>query len=150
MTEPDYLGFGDEAERRAAQGPALIVSAPFGARELIVAEQLHRKEDLEACNRLVFIAVNDETGEETLEEAETWQRIMRWPREPTIAEIEAFRLNAKATRAARWWQRLAEARALDDAEAAQPAPAVAAKRKALPRAGPPEGLSSATPIGLKK
>jgi hypothetical protein len=133
MTDTDYLGFGDEAERRAAQGPAFVSHPPLGPRELIVAEQMHRKNDEEACNRMLFITVPDDGGEEVLEEPLVWQRIMRWPREPTIAEVQAFQLNARAARTARWWSKLAEAKALDDAEAAQPAPAVAVKPKGLPK-----------------
>jgi hypothetical protein len=116
----DYLGFDDPAERFAATDPALVSRPPLGPRELIVSEELHRKDDFPACNRLLFVMVTAE-GEEVLEEPLVWQRIMGWPREPTVEEVQQFQLNARVARLARWWDRLAAARTADE----QPVPLVA-------------------------
>jgi hypothetical protein len=116
MTDTDWLGFGDEQDRRAAQGPALISYPPKGRRELVVAEEMHRKADDPACNKVLFTTVTD-AGEEVLEEALVWQRIMEWiAREPTVAEVEAYQLYARMSRLAEWWTRLGAAKAADDAE----------------------------------
>lgn len=115
MTEPeDYLGFTDPADRRAEQGPALISYPSLGPAELIVAEQMHRKDDVVEANKISFVMVDDETGAETLEDAAAWQRILEWPREPDVAEVQAAQVNARAARLARWWDRLAAARAEDE------------------------------------
>jgi hypothetical protein len=116
----DFLGLEDPAERLAATGPALISHPPMGPCEIIVAEALHRKEDEPACNRLIFVAVNDETGEEALDEAEDWARIMGWPRPPTVEEVQQYKINAKTARLARWWDRLSAARTADEIEARMP------------------------------
>lgn len=138
MTE-DYLGLGDEAERRAQQDPGFIVRPAMGSQELITAGAMHRKADLPACNKLLFITVLDD-GSEVLEEGQTWQRLMRWPVEPSIAEVQAFQANARARRAVEWWDRLAAAKAKDDAQAVAQREEIAAgptkraaPRKALPK-----------------
>jgi hypothetical protein len=139
MTD-DYLGFGDEAERRGAVDFALISHPPMGPCELIVAEQMHRKQDAPECNRILFATVTDD-GVEVLEEPLAWQRIMRWPREPTVAEVQQFQLNARASRLAAWWERLAAAKAEDDS-AARPV------RATKPEGGPDRpGRRKAAPEG---
>jgi hypothetical protein len=112
----DWLGLGDEQDRRAAAGPALISHPSLGPRVLLMVEQMHRKSDAVACNRILFVTVNDVDGTETLEEPLIWQREMRWPREPTIAEVQQFQTFARASRLAAWWDRLAAANAEDEAE----------------------------------
>jgi len=124
MTD-DYLGLEDSAERVAASGPALMVPSKVGPRELIVLEEMHRRDDDLACNRLIFTEVDDVAGEERWatrargdenDEASRWKTIMGWPRIPTVEEAQQFKANALAARLARWWDRLAAARAEDEAE----------------------------------
>lgn len=119
----DYLGLGDPAEQGAAQGPALVVPAKMGPRELAVAEQMHRLGASLAANRLLFTVADDVTGVEDwapkargdhFDEAERWKAIMRWPRIPTVDEAQAFQHNARVARLAKWWDRLAAARADDE------------------------------------
>ncbi|WP_338830440.1 hypothetical protein [Bradyrhizobium sp. 27S5] len=125
MTDTDWLGFEDPVERRAAQGPALVIPATLGPAELLVLEQMHRMGDDPACNRVLFVDTDEASGEEIwappakgdrIDEGERWKAIMRWPVIPDIRDAEAFKANALAARLAKWWDRLKAARAEDEAE----------------------------------
>lgn len=125
--ETDWLGFNDPDERKAAAGPAFIVAPKVGQRELVVMEEMGRRgsADFLGSTEIVFTTVDPETGAEIWEqpqapdfvaEGERWQRIMSWPTVPTIADAEAFVINARRALLAAWWDRLAAARVEDDAE----------------------------------
>ncbi|SDI54668.1 MULTISPECIES: hypothetical protein [Bradyrhizobium] len=114
----DFLGLTDAAERRLAQGPAMITGEPLGPFELAALEEMSRK-DTDPNAGLVVFTSTSEDGVETLDQPLVWQRVMRWPRPPTVEEVEAWQANARAARRARWWDRLAAARARDE-EAARP------------------------------
>jgi hypothetical protein len=127
MTE-DFLGFGDPAEQRAAQGPAFIAGARVGPRELIVLEEMSRKgaKAFSGASDVIFTADDDvETGAEIwdppqppdfVDEGKRWQAIMRWPEIPSIADAEQFQAHVRRGLLAAWWSRLASARQADDAE----------------------------------
>lgn len=128
MTEPeDFLGFGDPADKRASRGPAFYAPPMATTRELFVFEEMHRKgsADFPGAGEILFTCEDEETGEEIWDppaapafrdEAKRWQRIMKWPTVPTVAEAVAFQNNAVAALLSAWWDRLAAARAEDDAE----------------------------------
>lgn len=76
-----------------------------------------------AANRVLFVDTDEASGEEIwappakgdrVDEGERWKRIMRWPRIPTIEEAMTFKLSVQQARLAKWWERLREARDLDE------------------------------------
>lgn len=124
MTD-DYLGFGDPVERQIARGPAFIVGPRVGPREVEVLEQLHRlgSKDFPAASETLFTMETDDgleiwdppTAPNWIDQGVRWQRIMQWPSVPTVADAEAYQANARRALVASWWDRLAAARADDEA-----------------------------------
>ena len=123
MTDTDWLGFEDPAERKAAQGPAFFASAPKGPRELAVYEAMMRGAPHSATT-VLFTRIDEETGLEEWDAApppayfdggEAWMKILKWPTAPTIEQALAAQINARASLLGEWWTRLAAARAQDDA-----------------------------------
>jgi hypothetical protein len=121
----DFLGFEDPADRRAEQGPAFIVGPKTGQRELLVIEEMHRRGSAEfpGCYQITF-TMDDENGEiwdppvapDYIDEGVRWQRLMRWPEIPDVESAKAHQANARRALVAAWWDRLAAARAEDEAE----------------------------------
>jgi hypothetical protein len=118
----DDLALEQDTDGRPPPGPALVVSAPMADRELRIAELCHRFANV-ASRKLIFTTENEETGEEEWEttiitdratgaatvrriDAEQWQAIMSWPREPTIEEVLAFQANAIARAQVDLWRAL--------------------------------------------
>jgi hypothetical protein len=89
-------------------GAALYIGDFMGDRELLITEGMHREaaRDFPGSGLCMFTQLNDETGEEFWDEGEgaRWQRLMKWPREPTIEEAMAWQayINARA-KAALWY-----------------------------------------------
>jgi hypothetical protein len=121
-------------------GPALMLAAPCGKRELIVFEQMHRfgVRDFPGSHQIIFTSEDPETGEQTWDPPKSpgfyrddlhWRKIMSWPVIPEIAEAVAFQANAEAALAAAWWDRLALARQADLDE--RPAAAAAVARSVV-------------------
>jgi hypothetical protein len=120
------LTISDEDDGGAPIGPALMPGGRVGLNELLVLEQMTRfgARDFPGAGDIVFTAVTRD-GEEIFDppqppdhrdEGERWQAIMTWPTVPTVAEAIAFAVNARRGLLAAWWDRLAAARAADEAE----------------------------------
>jgi hypothetical protein len=81
-------------------------------REMMIAHAMHRRSEFDCpgSTKIVFTEIDDvtgverwETGEPTngqsrrqISEAARWQKIMRWPIEPDIETVMAFKANASA------------------------------------------------------
>ena len=102
----DDLLLEPDDEGQPPPGPALIIPANLSNRELIISEQIYRMRghDLACCGPIMF-TTEMEDGTEIWDEREArrWQKMMGWPREPTIAEAQAFKMNADARVAAAEW-----------------------------------------------
>ncbi|MCU1340395.1 MAG: hypothetical protein JWO19_5976 [Bryobacterales bacterium] len=110
----DLVSSDDDDSANPPAGPALMLPAKMGPMELLVAEELHRRDDLPAANTIVFTMLDEETGVEILEEGERWRKIMGWPTVPSIEDAQAFQLNVRRARLAKWWNKLRDAKAEDD------------------------------------
>jgi hypothetical protein len=98
-----------------AQRPAFVVAPAATPAELLVLEEMHRngaRPEYAGAGILLFVAIDEETGAEDWDEGQgaKWQKIMSWPRVPTIAEAEAWKANAEARLNAAYWDRLQRAR----------------------------------------
>lgn len=116
----DWLGLTDPQERRDAQGPAYLCVARLGDNELRTFHDMSRRDTVVECGKMVF-TTEREDGVEELEEAETWRSVLGWDqrcRVPTLDEVLQFQTSMRTARIARWFDRLAAARALDE----QPSP----------------------------
>jgi hypothetical protein len=107
----DDLELEDEEDGAQAPAPAFYVSPPATEAELILIEQMHRtgaRPEFRGAGVMIFTRDDEETGVETWDEGASarWQAIMRWPREPTIAEAMAWQANANARLLALFWDRL--------------------------------------------
>ena len=113
----DYLGLGEIAGKRSQ--PAFIVGDKAASDEVLrLMERMHRVGGAKYPGALdpIFTIVDEDSGEEVLDEGEAdrWQARMGWPRQPSLAEVEAFKLNRLATMRAAYWRLFA---ALDTATA---------------------------------
>jgi hypothetical protein len=103
--------------------PGLAVPSTADDRELRIREYAYRMFPDAAATELIFTTENEETGEEQWEativtdrvtgiettrrlEAEVWQKLMSWPREPTIEEAMASKANAMARAGVALWSAL--------------------------------------------
>jgi hypothetical protein len=119
-------GFDLEADSNAPLGPALISCWTAGPAEILVLEEMHRKgaAAFPGSTKVMFTAQDDTTGEETwpapmppdfVDIGLVWQRLMDWPVVPIPDVAQAFVLSARLGLLAAWWDRLAAARAEDEA-----------------------------------
>jgi hypothetical protein len=107
----DDLSLDPDDDGAPKRAPALYVSPPATFAELFAMEQAHREaaRDYPGAGEIIFTAMNDETGAEDWDEeksARHWQRLMKWPRLPTITEALAFQANANARMQAALWYTL--------------------------------------------
>lgn len=137
----DDLLLDDDPENPPLVTGGLVVPATLADRELRICERVHRFAAI-AATKLIFTMADDdgsnerweptvtidrETGIQTTRylDAESWQAIMSWPREPTIAEALAYQANARARLAVDTW----EAMQRGSAVAAEIDPETAGRRK---------------------
>jgi hypothetical protein len=109
------LELESEDECKPEKGAALIVGPAVGDTELRLLEEMHRNGGLPeyvGAGVPLFVNQDEETGAEIWDDGQgaKWQKIMSWPREPTIAEAEAWKANAGARLKAAFWDRLQRAR----------------------------------------
>jgi hypothetical protein len=74
-------------------------------------EALERECAAPAHNKCLFVDVDDETGDERLENVVDWRRWMSWPRDPTIEEATAWSRWARAVMEGEAFHAVAAARA---------------------------------------
>jgi hypothetical protein len=85
-----------DTEGREPPGPALIV--PGANPQLEISEQMYRcaRRDFPGSGEVIFVDVDEQTGEEMFFYAERWQRLLTWPRLPTLAEAEQWKARQEA------------------------------------------------------
>jgi hypothetical protein len=110
----DDLNLEDD-NSAAGPRPALYVAPAATPAELIVLEQMHRegaRPEYAGAGCVLFTAEDEATGAEIWDEGQAakWRKLMRWPRDPTIAEATAWKENAEARLLAAFWDRLQAAR----------------------------------------
>jgi hypothetical protein len=121
----DLISGDDDDSGSPPVGPAFMPGAKMGPSELPMYEVMHLRggKDFPGSREVLFTAINEEDGSEIwdppqppdfADDSKTWQRLMGWPRVPTVAEARAFQLNARMGLLAAWWTRLAAARSEDD------------------------------------
>ena len=103
----DYLGL-DAIVGKDAQ-PAFFVGQPAASDEVLqLTEKQHRYGGAKFPGALnpIFIFVDEDGGEERLEEGQPtlWRALMSWPREPTLAEVEAFKMHQLGRLTAAYWE----------------------------------------------
>jgi hypothetical protein len=106
----------DDDNSVAERQPALVVPARATQAELLVLEEMFRMSPFPGTGEMMFIDVDEETGEEMFVNAERWQVLMKWPRLPTISEADAWQANAEARLLATYWDRLRAAKESDAAK----------------------------------
>ena len=111
----DYLGL-EAIVGRDAQ-PAFVIGDKAASDEILaLMERMHRIGGGKYPGALEVIFTSEEDGEERLEEGQAaiWQALMKWPREPDLGEIEAWKLYQLARLRRAYW---AEFQVLDAATA---------------------------------
>src|SRR5579863_4654888 len=99
----------DDAEAAKAQRiVGLSIPALRDGETVTAAEERFRK--AKSASPIMFTAheADDETRPEVFDEelhAEEWQRIMSWPKVPSVAEVEAFQAHRIAVAEYREWMR---------------------------------------------
>jgi hypothetical protein len=119
------LSGGDDDDGKPPVGPALMLGAKMGDNELRMYEFMIRSgsRQFPGSADVMFTFLTDDgdaiwdppVPPDFVDEAKRWQDLMSWPTVPTIEEARAFQTNARAALLAAWWDRLAAARAEDDA-----------------------------------
>jgi hypothetical protein len=93
-------------ERRAA----FMIAPAATQAEMLLIERMHREGGHPEYAGAGVVIFEDEEGELEPENAALWRRLMKWPRLPTSAEAMAWKLNAEARQAVRFWDELQAAR----------------------------------------
>ena len=109
----DWLGFEDDSERRAAQGPAFVAPLQYGPLEMIVRERMRRMQAAGCSGADTVVFEEDDEGTMTKEHAEKWRVLLGWPRPPTAAEAMAIKISREGKLMAAYWDELREAIAQD-------------------------------------
>jgi hypothetical protein len=107
----------DREDGRPIPGPAIVVGEPMSDRELLITERMHRQaaRDYPGSGVILFTETDEDGVEQfdnsvgqSITEAAKWRAIMKWPRDPTIAEVMAFQANVDAMAKAALWYALSE------------------------------------------
>jgi hypothetical protein len=121
MTDDGFLDLPLERDREEVELSLGLISPPILPDiELVAAEKSFRQCEAPGSNKIVFTSEDEETGAEIFENAETWQRLMGWPRLPTIEEALAWQAWAIATMGAEMFFAIQAARAGASSERPKP------------------------------
>jgi hypothetical protein len=112
----DFLGFDDPETAAAARGPAFYAPWQCGPLELEVHERMHRVQAPGCAGADVVLFEDDDD----YDAPKIWQKLLDWPRPPTVEEIMAVKISREARLVAAYWGELRDAIAQDAANGFKP------------------------------